>query len=200
MNGEKEKPILVYGSRNFSITTRALITGCGFNFSGLIDDVDSGDEILGNFEQVKISHPPEQYNLALAIGYNNLPARRNVYDKVTFAGYNLPNLIHPTAWVHDSVLVGDGVMVMAGVIVDLNVKIDSVSVLWPGVVINHDSIVGSNTFLSPNVTLCGATDIGNNSFIGAGAVITDHVKVPDNSFVRAGEICHNRTTYRKKND
>lgn len=159
------------------------LSQCGF-----IDDGNIGKDILGSFDQVLTSHPPERFDMALAIGYKNLDARWKVYKKVRDAGYLFPPLIHPRADLHGSVEVGDGCLVMAGALLDVNSCLESVSVLWPGVVISHDSIIGENTFVSPNATVCGFSSVGSHSFVGAGAVIPDHVKVPDRSFIRAGSL------------
>ena len=191
---DNNKPILIYGSREFSNIVRELLETCGFNFAGLIDDFyKDKPDIIGSFEEIRELYPPSHYDIALAIGYNNLKMRSSIYTKITAAGYYLPKLIHPSVIAHKSVQISEGAMLMAGVIADINVQIGAVSVLWPGVVINHDSVIGGNTFLSPSVTICGFSSVGHDSFIGAGAIVTDHVGVPDCSFVRAGEIIHTKS-------
>lgn len=182
------KPLLVYGSREFAVVIRDLVGQCGRTFAGFIDDFQSGADILGSLSEVAERCPPATHDMALAVGYNNLPARWDAYLRVKACGYDLPPLIHPRAYVRNPEKVGEGSLIMAGAIVDINAELGPLTVLWPGVVVNHDSSVAANTFLSPNCTVCGFVKIGANAFIGAGATIVDHVTVPAGSFVKAGAL------------
>ncbi|MDC6166119.1 hypothetical protein [Paucibacter sp. XJ19-41] len=173
--------ILIYGSRDFSLTVAELARHCGHEVLGKIDDSGSGDGVLGSFDQVCISHPPGRCGLVLAIGYKNLAARWRVWQQVLAAGYATPNLVHPRAYVADSAVLGPGCMVMAGALVDVRARIGAASVLWPGACISHDSELGSNCFISPNATLCGHVNLGADSFVGAGAAIADHQQLPPGS-------------------
>jgi carbonic anhydrase/acetyltransferase-like protein (isoleucine patch superfamily) len=190
---QNEKKILIYGSREFSAVVRELTIVCGYHCAGLIDDMEEGNDILGTFEEVRISHPSSHYLMALAIGYKSLAARWLVYEKIQGAGYQLPALVHPNADLHSSVKTGDGCMVMAGALIDLNASLQPLSVVWPGAVISHDSDIGLNTFISPNATVCGFSEVGDHCFVGAGAIVTDHVVVPSNSFIPAGKVFHDRS-------
>lgn len=192
-----KKPILIYGSREFSACVHALALECGYQCAGFIDDFNSDHKfIIGNFEKIKEIYPPITHQIVLAIGYNNLQLRQSIYQKVKKAGYELPVLTHPSVMQHDSVVIQEGAIVMRGSIVDINSTIGSIAVLWPGVIVNHDCKIGANTFLSPGVTVCGFCEVGRDSFIGAGAILTDHIKVPYNTFIRAGEVVHKNTTYK----
>lgn len=180
--------IIVYGSQEFGKTVKDLLLQCDYNFAGFIDDYNTGDEILGDFEKVTKKYSSEQYKIVIAIGYKDLSARWEVYQRVHALGYQLPTIIHPKAYVRDPTKIGQGTMIMAGAIVDTSVNIEPLVVAWPGVVINHDCTISANTFISPNATICGAVHIGKNTFIGAGAVIVDHTTVPPNSFIKAGTV------------
>lgn len=176
--------LLIYGSRNFALTVMELVEDCGHDPVGLVDDMQQGSGILGSLEAVMRSHPPAHYGIALAIGYNNLPARWGAWQRAREAGYDAPALIHPRAYVARSAHVGAGSMVMAGAVVDVRARIGEVSVLWPGVCVNHDTVIEANCFLSPNATVCGTVRLGSHSFVGAGAVIADRCEVPPSSFIK----------------
>lgn len=184
----KLKKILIYGSRDFGQVVKALVKSCGHEFSGFIDDFNTGGEIVGNFSEVCNTFLPEQYEIVIAIGYNNLKERWKAYQKVNNAGYQVPQLIHPSAYISESCRIGQGSIIMVGAIVDINVTLSELVVLWPGVIVNHDSKVNANTFLSPGAIICGCTTVGKECFLGAGAVIVDHIMVPDESFIKAGRI------------
>lgn len=182
------KKVLVYGSLEFGQVVRNLVKECGHEFVGYVDDSNSGDCVLGRFVDVMGQFPPGEYEVAVAVGYKSLEARWSVFEKVKSAGYRVPSLIHPRAYVHDAGKIAEGGIIMAGAIVDVNVTFAPLVVAWPGVVVNHDSNISANTFLSPNATVCGCVNVGSNCFVGAGVVVVDHVRVPNNSFIKAGSV------------
>lgn len=188
-----KKKVLIYGSKDFASIVKNLVEECGMDFVGYIDDFNSGQHhILGKYEDVKKNYSPDLYEIIIAIGYNNLEARWNVYEKVVGDGYNVPSLVHPAAQLSEKSTVSSGAIVMRGAIVDFNCYLNNLVVVWPGVVINHDSIIGANSFLSPNSTICGFVEIGHSCFIGAGSVIVDHNSIPNNGFVKAGQVFYRK--------
>lgn len=175
--------LLIYGSKDFARTVAELIVHCGHDVAGLVDDFNAGAGVLGTFETVRRSHPPSEFGFVVAIGYSNIPARWEAWNRINEAGYEAPALIHPRAYVADSAHIERGAMIMAGSIVDVRARVDEIAVLWPGACVNHDARVQKNTFISPNATLCGFADVGAHSFVGAGTVVVDHGQVPEGSFL-----------------
>jgi|SRR6185437_10208324 len=175
--------LLIVGSRDFAQTVAALVLDCGYEPCGYVDDFNSGDSIVGTTTSILHSHPSHAFGVAIAIGYNDLSARWQAWQKLQQAGYAAPALIHPRAYVACHAKVGEGTLVMAGAIIDVRARLGEVVVAWPGACVNHDASIGSNTFLSPNVTVCGHARVGASCFIGAAAAIVDRAQVPDGTFV-----------------
>jgi len=180
--------ILVYGSQEFGRVVRRLVEDCGRTFHGFVDDWHTGDDVIGRFDSVIQTCPPDRFEFVIAVGYKNLSARWSVYQRVMNAGYRVATLAHPSAYVARSASIFEGALVMAAATVDVAATLRELVVLWPGAVISHDSEIGENCFVSPNATVCGHCRVGRDSFIGAGAVIVDHVKVPGGAFVKAGSV------------
>jgi sugar O-acyltransferase (sialic acid O-acetyltransferase NeuD family) len=176
--------LLIYGAKDFARTAAALAGHCGHEVAGFIDDFERSSHALGDFEQVARTHSPADFGVLLAVGYNDLRGRWGAWQRVRAAGYRLPSLVHPRAYVADTARVGDGCMVMAGAIVDVRAALADGVVVWPGACINHDSVIGENTFVSPNAVVCGHARVGAHCFIGAGAAVADRRQVPDGSFVK----------------
>jgi sugar O-acyltransferase (sialic acid O-acetyltransferase NeuD family) len=182
------KRVLIYGSREFGQTVRALVEDCGAQFAGFIDDWHSGPTIIGSFVDAQAGFNRDGHDVAIAIGYKNLEARWKVYQSVIAAGYRVPALVHPDARVNRRATVSGGAMVMAGAVIDTNATVGSLAVVRPGAVVSHDTRIGENTYVAPNATICGSCNVGRNCFIGAGAVVVDHAHVPDGAFVKAGSV------------
>lgn len=176
--------VLIYGSREFAQTVAELVADCGHQVAGFIDDFSVGPNILGSLEQVRCTHPPGKYGMAVAIGYNHQPARWESWKRARAFGYNAPALIHPRAYVAKSATVGEGSMLMAGSLVDVRAIVQDLAVVWPGAAISHDCVVGENCFVSPNATLCGYVTLGAHCFVGAGAAIVDHCEVPPSTRIK----------------
>jgi sugar O-acyltransferase (sialic acid O-acetyltransferase NeuD family) len=179
--------VLVYGSRLFGGVIRCLVEDCGHEFAGFIDDTHPGEHVLGTFASVQQSHPASKYACVNAVGYSDLAARRAVSGRIQEAGYTMPPLVHPRAYVSSTSSLGPGVFVMAGALVDCRVTVAENVVIWPGVCVSHDCSIGANTFLSPNCTVCGDCRVGADCFVGAGAVIVSHAAVPDRARIKALE-------------
>lgn len=176
--------LLIYGSKDFSNTVTDLARHCGHEVAGKVDDFDCGPDILGSFESVKHNFLPSEYGFAIAVGYSNMEARWKVWQRVSLAGYKVPALLHPRAYVADNAIIGAGSMVMAGALVDVRARLGEISVIWPGACISHDCEIGANSFVSPNATLCGFVRLGNNCFVGAGSAIVDHCTVPSSTYIK----------------
>lgn len=176
--------LLIFGSREFAPTVAELAEDCGHRVVGFIDDFSQGPGILGSLDAVLASHPPGDYQIAMAVGYADLTGRWRAWERVRGAGYRAPALVHPRAYVAKSATIGAGALIMAGAIVDVRSRIGEIAVVWPGACVNHDTSVGDNSFISPNATLCGFVELGAHSFVGAGAAIVDHCKVPDSTRIK----------------
>jgi|GEM_PF-1103027 len=184
--------ILVYGSKEFGAIIKNLIINTNNDFCGFIDDFDiNGVDIIGDFSFVLKNYSPEEFSIAIAIGYQNLDARKRIYQKVKSANYDTPSLIHHSAFLDSTVRVGEGTFIMAGANIDVDSVIGNFVTIWPSVVISHNSEIGDNVFISPNATLCGFSLLKENIFVGAGATIVDHTIVESNTFIKANSLFKN---------
>jgi len=188
-----KKKLLVYGARVLGYHIRNLIKECGHDFSGFISDIDKGDEILGDYENVKKSLDLNKFEIAIALGYSDFQNRWDVFQKVKNDNFNVAKLIHPKAIINTESKIGEGVVIFAGAIVDYNAVLCDMVLMYSGAIASHDTFVGSNTILSLNSTLCGMAHLEGFSFVGAGAVVVDNMNVPSMSFIKAGKVYSKRT-------
>jgi sugar O-acyltransferase (sialic acid O-acetyltransferase NeuD family) len=182
------KKVLLYGAGDLGKIVRNVLKYTEYSFSGFISDIQTGDDVLGDYDYLLNKVDKSEHGIVITVGYKDLINRFKIFESVVSAGFNLPNIIHSNSRVDPSVRIGSGNIIMAGTDIDYNTSISDVSVFWPGTIISHDSSIESNVFLSPNCTLCGYTRIGKNSFIGAGSIIVDRCEVNENSFIKAGSL------------
>lgn len=179
---------LIYGSSDFALILKDFLELHERRFCGFIDDFRSDDTIVGTFADVMERYDPADYEIVCGIGYSNLRARFEAFERIKSAGFRVATLVHRNAYVRHIANIHEGAIIMANATVDCNAVIGEAVVLWPGVVVNHDSKISRNTFLSPAVTICGFVNVGEHCFVGAGAVVVDHVSVPDGTFIKAHSL------------
>ena len=113
----------------------------------------------------------EYQNAFVGIGNNKL--RDELIDLLERLGYQVPVLIHPTAYVSRSALIEAGTVVEPQAIVNANTKIKKGSIVSVGAIIDHD------------VTLGKCVHVNAGAIVEAGGKVKDFEKLEVGS-VRRG--------------
>lgn len=87
-------------------------------------------------------------------------------DKLKAAGFDLPVLIHPKAYVSPSALLGEGTIVEPMAVVNTAVVVEKGGLLCAGCVVNHNA----------HVMACCQIDC--NAVVAANATVSTGIKVP----------------------
>jgi len=114
--------------------------------------------------------------------------RRQVYETLKSAGFSLPTLIHPRAWVADSARLGEGVQVMPGALVLRAVTIGNNTLINSGAIVEHDSRIGAHVHICTGVRMGGQVTIGDGGFIGVGTSVRQSVRIGAGALVGAGSV------------
>ena len=102
------------------------------------------------------------------------------------AGFNLPILVHPMAYVADDVCIDIGTVIFAGCVVQSGSALGQAVIVNTGATIDHDCVIGAGAHISPGAHLAGGVSVGQNSWIGIGASINQCLKVGSSVTVGAG--------------
>jgi sugar O-acyltransferase (sialic acid O-acetyltransferase NeuD family) len=165
-----------------------------YNIAGLIglsQEVGSkhfGYDVIAT--ENKLNELARQYQFALiAVGQiQNAEHRTSLYQRILDAGFMLPTVIAPKAYVSPHSAIGIGTVIMHGAVVNAGVLIGDNCIINSNALIEHDTQVESHCHISTGVILNGNTSIGKGSFIGSGAVIKEGVSIGSNSLVGMGLI------------
>jgi sugar O-acyltransferase (sialic acid O-acetyltransferase NeuD family) len=192
--------LILCGGGLCKMSIEAIRSRGGFNIHGIIDSqlkkgsMVSGIEVLGsdNFlEQLFKSGYKSIVNSLGSITSDNTGSlffrRKELFEQVKSLGYNLPNIIHPTASVASSVRFGEGNLVFAGSVIDSNVFIGDNIIINTGSIISHDCQIGDHCRISPGAILAGNVIIGENSLIGMGVTVYMGAKIGKNVIVTNGK-------------
>jgi len=136
------------------------------------------------FENIESKYPPHEFEMHIAIVYNNLNRDRiKFYNEAKQKGYKLANYISTKSFVWRNVELGDNVFIFENNTIQPFVKIGSNNVFWSGNHIGHHSTIGSNNFISSHVVISGFCEIGNSNFIGVNSTIGNNLKIGNDCLI-----------------
>ncbi len=130
----------------------------------------------------------KHYQFALVtLGQINGAERRiKLYTQVSKAGFTLPTVIAPTAYVSPHSTIGSGTVIMHGAIVNAGAQVGQNCIINSNSLIEHDVAIKDHCHISTGAILNGGTSIGIGSFIGSGAVIKEGISIGSNTLVGMG--------------
>ena len=144
-----------------------------------------GWPVLGHLEQALEPFIQEQFPAALvAIGH--AATRLRWLAQLRSAGYELPLLIHPSAWVSPSAQIGPGSVVFAHATVQAQAIIGTSAILNTGSSVDHDSHICDGVHICPGARLAGEVQVGTRSWIGIGASVIQQVRIGADVTIGAG--------------
>lgn len=123
---------------------------------------------------------------AAVVGIGNAGRRLELLAELTAAGFALPVLCHPTAWISPSATLGDGTVVFAGAVIQADAR------LGRGVIVNtlagvdHDCVLADGVHVCPGAHLGGNVTVGEGSWLGIGCSVKHGVRIGRNVTVGAG--------------
>lgn len=113
-----------------------------------------------------------QYTAAIvAIGNSEL--RLAYIEKLEEAGYTIPCLIHPRAYVSPSAVVGKGSFIEPMSVVHTGVEIGVGCIVSAGTIINHNSIIGSGCHLNCGTIVLARAVVSSGTRTDCGSVVGD---------------------------
>ena len=162
---------------------------------GLVHEVGSkhlGYEVIATDSEIPALAKQYQFALITIGQIQTAEHRIRLYAQAQDAGFTIPTVIAPTAYVSSHATVGIGTAVMHGAIINAGVQVGKNCIINSNSLIEHDAHVGDHCHISTGAILNGNTSIGTGAFIGSGSVIKEGVSVGANSLVGMGlMIRHN---------
>lgn len=123
----------------------------------------------------------------VALGSTGDPARRiAVWKLAVKAGFQLPNIIHPSAVVSAHAAIGCGVYIGPGAMVNAGAVIGDGCIINSGAIVEHDCNVGAFVHIAPGAVLSGGVIVGDNAHLGTGCAVTHGLKIGEGSIIGTG--------------
>jgi sugar O-acyltransferase (sialic acid O-acetyltransferase NeuD family) len=185
------KKTLIIGASGFGKEVLSLIKGLeGVSVAGYIDqkkkqgELVNGLKVLGNDDDLRRLKDEGVEAAAIAIGDPKIRSKLFKYCKEL--GYEILNIIHPSAVIMDTVKIGEGVIIYPGVVINAEAVIGNNVLINSGVTIGHETVVEDDVNLNPGVSVGGKALIRKGAYIGIGASIIQEVTVGAGSIIGAG--------------
>lgn len=158
----------------------------------------TGDKLhdlpLVAFEDVETTFPPSDYEMFVAIGYQDMNALRAERCGLARAkGYRLASWISPRANVPKSCVVGANCVVMDAATVQPYARLGDGVFVWSGAVVGHHATIGDYCWLASNSTVAGTTTLGQSCFVGVNAAIGQGISVGERAMVGAATVITRNT-------
>jgi len=112
-------------------------------------------------------------------------ARHQITELLFETGYQLANIVHPTALIMPGAKLADGILLHAYSLVGAEVSIGRGCIIQPYVSVGHESLVGDFVQFCPGVRVGGANRIGDLCFFGPNSVTYPNVSIGDRASVGA---------------
>ena len=148
----------------------------------------NGYEVIATDKDLSTLISKAQFAL-IALGQISSPdARVSLYQQVSKAGFDLANVVSPTAYVSPSAQIGNGTIVMHGAIINAGVKVGSNCIINSRALLEHDTQVLDNCHISTGVILNGGVLVEEGCFIGSGTIVKEAVSIGERSVVGMGSL------------
>lgn len=110
---------------------------------------DNSDKAIGKIESMS-NFVTEYDDLVCSIGNNKF--RKSVLEKAEKFGFNIPTIVHPTAYVSCSARIGKG------------------SIIEPKSIVNSNSVIGQGCIISVGAIVDHNVEVKNYAHVNAGVV------------------------------
>lgn len=144
-----------------------------------------GWPVLGRLDLALDPSIQEKFSAAL-VGIGHPATRLRWLAKLQDAGYRLPLLIHPSAWVSPSAKIGPGTVVFSQAAVQAQAVIGIGAILNTGCSVDHDAQLSDGVHVCPGAHLAGEVNVGTRSWIGICASVSQCVRIGSDVIVGAG--------------
>jgi sugar O-acyltransferase (sialic acid O-acetyltransferase NeuD family) len=175
------------------VAETALATGY-FSRIAFLDDHCTGNSqlpdqvgwpVIGPFAAALDPQIRHQFPAAL-VAIGNARLRLLWLSRLVAAGYELPVVVHPTAWLSPSAHIGAGSVVFAEAAIQAQAVIGSGAILNTGCSVDHDAQLGDAVHICPGACLAGEVQVGDRSWIGIGASVIQQISIGADVTVGAG--------------
>lgn len=165
--------LLILGSGEFGEVTKEIATAIGtYEKISFLDD--NAPFAIGKLDDAEKFI--DSYSDAI-VAIDDAFIRMRYTDKIKKAGFHVPVLIHPTAYVSPSAKIGDGTIIEPMAIIHTASAIGTACIISVGATVNHHATVGDCAHISCNSTVTCNTMVKAGTSTVSGQLFTSEAKL-----------------------
>ena len=165
-----------------------------FQIAGIIDQPELvgskvlNYEVIGSDDDLQRLSQTFKYAI-ITVGQIKSPNLRiKLFESAKKAGFVLPAIISPRAYVSKHATVEEGSVVMHDALINSNATVGKNCIINTKALIEHDSSIEDNCHISTGTIINGGVTVEKNCFIGSSATTKEAITIQENSFIKAGSI------------
>jgi len=165
-----------------------------FKIVGIVDKPELlghdvlGYSVIGNDSDLAILVKKYQYALVTVGHIESSFLRIKLFNLAAEAGFILPSIVSPRAYISEPAIIGKGTIVMHDALINTNVQIGNNCIINSKALIEHDCSISNHCHISTNATINGGTIVKSGCFVGSGAITKESIIIEENSFIKAGSL------------
>lgn len=187
--------LVIYGTGSIAEVAYAYFTAdSNYDVVAFANDPQfiTGDESLPQplvpFDAITKSHPPEECELFVALGYKKTNTiRQERYEQAKQLGYTCATYISSGAHFYGTP-VGENCFILENNVIQPYVSIGDNVTLWSGNHIGHHSTIRDHCFVASQVVVSGHCTIGDHCFLGVNATLRDGIALGPYTVLGSGAI------------
>jgi sugar O-acyltransferase (sialic acid O-acetyltransferase NeuD family) len=170
----------------------------GYRIAGLVGRIEEvGADVLGHAVigiDDDLSALAAKFSVALvAVGQlRSATLRAALRQRALEAGFTLPAIVSPHAYVSRSTQLGGGSIVMHQALLNAGVCVGENCIINSRAHLDHDVHVGADCHIATGTVLNGDVRVGRGTFIGSHSVIMEGLEIPAASIVPMGSVVTRR--------
>lgn len=161
-----KKCLLIIGAGGHGKVVAEVAAACGYDNISFLDD--NSEEAIGKINEMK-AFGSQFENAFVGIGNNQF--RNKMIKELLEIGYEVPVLIHPTAYVSKTAKISAGTVVEPLAIVNANSVIGKGCIVSVGAIVDHDTVLEDCVHVNAGAIVKAGAHVEENRKLEAGEVI-----------------------------
>lgn len=176
-----------------SVMDSVLAMGC-YRITHIVDDHTVGREYFGNHVEGTTGLLPQLYaqgvrhafvSAGTIGGYGN---REKWYKLAREIGFEIVNIIDPTAAVSPHAQLGEGVFIGKNAVVNAYTRLGNMVIVNSGSIVEHADTLEDFVHVAPGCTLSGGVRVCRGAHIGTGSAVRQDVTIGAESLIGVGSV------------
>ncbi len=190
---DSRRPLLLIGAGGHALACIDVIEQEGrYAIVGLVGQAaEVGRQVLGypvvDTDDGLTSLAARIPSALVVVGQIKTPdARVRLYERALAAGFSLPAIVSPRAYVSPHARIGAGTVVMHDAVIGAGARVGANCILNTRSHLEHEVVVEDHVHVSTAAVINGRARVGERSFVGSGSLVIEGAQIAAGSVIPMG--------------